>query len=143
MLKKHIESLVRVQTSLNRNIEKGIILDRNERVDVFDNTTFKKIIKSISKYSLSATPDMTSLYKQIAKYHELKRNNIYITQGITECISHIIFSILNKSDEAILLYPTYLLLLTYQSDLLNLYFILLITYINIFVIFLFLILFLP
>jgi len=107
MLKKHIESLVRVQTSLNRNIEKGIILDRNERVDVFDNTTFKKIIKSISKYSLSATPDMTSLYKQIAKYHELKRNNIYITQGITECISHIIFSILNKRDETIILHPTY------------------------------------
>ena len=107
MLKKHIESLVRVQTSLNRNIEKGIILDRNERVDVFDNTTFKKIIKSISKYSLSATPDITSLYKQIAKYHEVKRNNIYITQGITECISHIIFSILNKRDETIILHPTY------------------------------------
>ena len=107
MLKKHIESLVRVQTSLNRNIEKGIILDRNERVDVFDKTTFKKIIKSISKYSLSATPDITSLYERIAKYHGLKRNNIYITQGITECISHIIFSILNKSDEVIILNPTY------------------------------------
>ena len=73
MLKKHIESLIRTQTSLNRNIEKGIILDRNERVDVFDNTTFKKIIKSVSRHSLSATPDITSLYEQIAKYHGLKK----------------------------------------------------------------------
>jgi len=107
MLKKHIESLVRIQTSLNRNIEKGIILDRNERVDLFDKTTFKKIIKSISKYSLSATPNISFLYEKISKFHGLKKNNIYITQGITECISHIMFSILNKRDEAIIIHPTY------------------------------------
>ena len=81
MLKKHIESLVRVRTSLNRNIEKGIILDRNERVDVFDKITFKKIIKSISKYSLSATPDITLLYKQIAKYHGLKKKKHLYNPG--------------------------------------------------------------
>ena len=107
MLKKHIESLNRVQTSLSRNIEKGIILDRNERVDVFDKNTFKKIINSISQYSLSATPDVTTLYEKIAKYHGLKKNNIYITQGITECMSHIIFSIIKKNDEVIILDPTY------------------------------------
>ena len=107
MFKKNIESLVRVQTSLNRNIEKGIILDRNERVDVFNDLTFKRIIKNISKYSLSATPDITELYKKIAKYHGLKKDNIYITQGITECISHIMFSTLKKDDEVILMHPTY------------------------------------
>ena len=42
MFKKNIESLVRVQTSLNRNIEKGIILDRNERVDVLIKLRLKK-----------------------------------------------------------------------------------------------------
>ena len=107
MFKKNIQDLVRVQTSQNRDIEKGIILDRNERVDSYNSQTFKKILNNISKNSLNATPDISSLYEKISKFHNLKKNNIYITQGITECMSHIMFSTIKKDDEAIIMYPTY------------------------------------
>ena len=107
MFKKNIQSLIRIQTSQNRDIEKGIILDRNERVDSYDKKTFNKIIKNISRNSLNTTPDISSLYEKIAKFHKVKKHNIYITQGITECISHIIFSTLDKNDEAIIMDPTY------------------------------------
>ena len=107
MYKKNILELNRYQTSQNRDLKKGIILDRNERVDYFDNKTFIKILKNISRYSLNTTPDINSLYNLIAKYHKVKKENIYITQGITECISQILFSTLSKKDEVILMYQTY------------------------------------
>ena len=88
-------------------MENGTLLDRNERVDYFNNKTFKKIISNISKFSLNATPDITNLYKQISKYHQKKASNIYIAQGITEIMSHILFSIVKKNEEVIFFNQTY------------------------------------
>ena len=107
ILKSHILKLNRIQTSQNRDLKNGALLDRNERVDYFNSSTFKKITKSISRYSLNATPDVQNLYKILAKEHGLKKNNIYIGQGITEIISHILFSVVRKGEEAVFMHPTY------------------------------------
>ena len=71
--KNHINKLVRVQTSENRDIKNGILLDRNERVESFDNKTYKKILKSISRYSINATPDIQALYKKLSKTFKIKK----------------------------------------------------------------------
>tara|TARA_B100000767_G_C19742867_1_gene527038 strand:- start:70 stop:1137 length:1068 start_codon:yes stop_codon:yes gene_type:complete len=105
--KGNISGLNRIQTSLNRDLRNGTLLDRNERVDYFDNQTFKKILNNISRFSLNATPDITSLYKQIAQYHKLKVSNVYVGQGITEIISHILFSTVKEKDEVIFFDQTY------------------------------------
>jgi histidinol-phosphate aminotransferase len=107
LFKRHINNLERLQTSQNRDLINGILLDRNERADSYSNLAFKKVLKSFSKNSFNATPDISQLYKVIASLHKLKTNNIYITQGITECMSHIIFSFLKKGDEAIVMHPSY------------------------------------
>ena len=107
ILKKNINKLKRIQTSLNRNLEKGITLDRNEKVDYFSSKIHANVMRSISRHSLNTTPDITSLYEKIAKFHGQKKTNIYIAQGITECISQILFSVVNKNEEVILLDPTY------------------------------------
>jgi len=105
--KTHQNKLVRLQTSQNRDLEKGIILDRNERVDSYSNSDFKKALNTFTINSFNATPDISLLYKEIAKIHKVDRSNVYITQGITECMSHIIFSTLKKNDEAIIMHPSY------------------------------------
>ena len=97
----------RYQTSENRDVLNGIILDRNERADHYADNEFKNVLSRIPKFSLNATPDISLLYNKIAKLHNLKRDNIYITQGITECMSHIIFSFMKKKDELIIMKPTY------------------------------------
>ena len=107
MFKKHILSLKRYQTSENRDVLNGIILDRNERADHYADKEFNHVLSRIPKFSLNATPDISLLYKKIAKLHKLKINNIYITQGITECMSHIIFSFMKKNEELIIMKPTY------------------------------------
>ena len=45
MFKKHILSLKRYQTSENRDVLNGIILDRNERADHYKDNEFKKCFK--------------------------------------------------------------------------------------------------
>ena len=107
MFKKHIVSLKRYQTSENRDVLNGIILDRNERADHYSQKEFNKILKEIPRYAINATPDITPLYKKLATFHKLRKENIYITQGITECMSQIIYSFMKKNDEAIIMKPTY------------------------------------
>ena len=77
--KSHINKLVRLQTSQNRDIKNGVLLDRNERVESFDKNTFKQIIKSISRFSINATPDIQGLYERLSKTFKVK--NIYIDPG--------------------------------------------------------------
>lgn len=105
--KNHINNLVRLQTSQNRDLINGTLLDRNERADSYSDFAFKKALKSFTKNSFNATPDISKLYKVIADSHRLNVNNVYITQGITECMSHVIFSFLKKNDEAIIMHPSY------------------------------------
>ena len=79
--KIHQDRLVRLQTSQNRDLKKGIILDRNERADSYKSSDFKKALNSFSINSFNATPDISQLYKEIAKLHKVNRNNIYIKRS--------------------------------------------------------------
>ena len=106
-LKSNINSLVRVQTSENRDVVNGLLLDRNERVETFNVKTYKSILKNISRFSLNATPDIQNLYKKISKFFKVQKNSIFIGQGITELMSHLIFSLVEKNQEVIVLDPTY------------------------------------
>jgi histidinol-phosphate aminotransferase len=105
--KKNLSILKRYQTSLNRDLVKGINLDRNEKVDCFSKKIQNKIKKSFSKQIFNTTPDITPLYNQLANYHKFSKKNIYITQGITECISHLLHSLVKKENEVIFMNETY------------------------------------
>ncbi len=107
MFKPHIQKLERLQTSENRDIKKGVLLDRNERVENFNEDTYRKIIKSISRFSINATPDIQNLYKNLSKFFNVNKSNIYIGQGITELMSQIIFSLVKKNEEVVIMDPTY------------------------------------
>ena len=107
MFKPHIQKLERLQTSENRDIKKGVLLDRNERVENFNEDTYRKIIKSISRFSINATPDIQNLYKNLSKFFNVNKSNIYIGKGITELMSQIIFSLVKKNEEVVIMDPTY------------------------------------
>ena len=47
--KKNIDQLVRKQTSQNRDLINGIVLDRNEKVSYFTDNIFSSIKKKIIK----------------------------------------------------------------------------------------------
>ena len=60
-----------MQTSLNRDLLKGINLDRNEKVDLFDKKLQNKIKKKLSKNIFNTTPDVSSLYQNISRYFKI------------------------------------------------------------------------
>ena len=62
--KNHINNLVRLQTSQNRDLINGILLDRNERADSFNNLAFKKALKSFPKILLMLHQIFPSSTKQ-------------------------------------------------------------------------------
>jgi len=105
--KKHIQKMRRYQTSVGRDLDNGIRLDRNEKVSDFSPEVLNDIFSKFKGYSLSASPDAISLYDKISKYLKFKREQIFITSGITEGIRILYDFCTNPGDNIICLDPTF------------------------------------
>jgi histidinol-phosphate aminotransferase len=112
---KHINSIFRTRIAEDRNLSKGLRLNRNERVLNFSKNLLSNIFKKTKGYDLAKYPDQTLIYKHLSTYLKLKENNFYITQGIDGAIKNI-FEIFTKANDKILcLYPTYAMYEVYSK----------------------------
>ena len=73
ILKSHILKLNRIQTSQNRDLKNGALLDRNERVDYFNSSTFKKITKSIKSLDPKIKKAIDFAFNRIYKFHSKQK----------------------------------------------------------------------
>ncbi len=105
--KKHILNMKRYQTSLGRDLEKGLRLDRNEKVSNFPEKIMSDILRQFKPYSLSASPESEGLYKDIAKSLGIRKDKIYVTSGITEGMRILFETLTNPGENVIVLDPTY------------------------------------
>lgn len=105
--KPHINNIVRYQTSIGRDLEKGLRLDRNEKVSNFPSEVSADIFNRFKSYSLSASPDPNTLYQKIAMSLGIQKEKIYITNGITEGIRILFETLTNPGDNVVVLDPTY------------------------------------
>ena len=78
--------MVRYQTSEGRDLERGLRLDRNEKVSTFSQEVLNDIFSSFQGFSLSASPDAASLYEKISGNLNIDKDHIFVTAGITEGI---------------------------------------------------------
>jgi len=105
--KPHLVNLVRKKTSVGRDLDRGLCLDRNERVGNFPDNIIDDIYKNIPKSALSAYPDTDSLYKSIADWLKISKEKIYVTNGITEGIRVVFETLVNPGDKIVSISPTY------------------------------------
>ncbi|WP_417454758.1 pyridoxal phosphate-dependent aminotransferase [Kiloniella sp.] len=105
--KPHIEEMRRYQTSSNRDIENGYRLDRNERVANMDHGLMTEFLSSLPDHILNVTPDIAPLYNKLAEFHNIGKEQIYVTQGITECINFLFATLCSPRENVIVLDPTY------------------------------------
>ena len=105
--KNHIDELTRYQTSLGRDLETGLRLDRNERVSNFSEDIITDIWKEFPAYAFSASPESDFLYQKISKSLNISKDKIYITNGITEGIRVLYETLSNPGENVIVLDPTY------------------------------------
>ena len=105
--KQHVLDMRRYQTSSNRDLENGLRLDRNERAANENTKLIENLWSTMPPYILHVTPDIEPLYKKIVSEHDINRDELYIAQGITECIRFLYETLTNPGDNVVVLDPTY------------------------------------
>ena len=61
----------RIRIYEDRNLKKGIRLNRNERVLDFPKNIFINIFKNVKQYDLGKYPEQSKIYKHLAKFENL------------------------------------------------------------------------
>ena len=80
----NLKKIKRVREEDKRNFKKGIRSDRNEKVENWPPSIFKKIFNKISNHEFTAyynTSDLGTLESKIAKYFKIKISNFIINHG--------------------------------------------------------------
>lgn len=97
----------RIRILENRDLIRGIRLNRNERVENFDRKILPKIFNSVKDYELGKYPDQSNIYKLLSKYLKLREENFLITSGIDGSIKSIFEIFTDKDNKVAVLSPTY------------------------------------
>ena len=83
---------------------KGIFLDRNERIIPYDQKIKKKIESHILNINFSKYPDVNILYKKISKWLKISTDKIFITEGLDGAI-RLIFQSYTKPNKSNVIFP--------------------------------------
>lgn len=104
--KPHIEALQRYQTSSGRDLN-GLRLDRNERVVPLPADVVAEIMAQFVPADLAAHPESGPFYKKLSAFLGIAEDHLYVTNGITEGINFLYFTLTSPSDNVVVLDPTY------------------------------------
>lgn len=104
--KPHIEALQRYQTSTGRDLN-GLRLDRNERVAPLSAEVVADIMSRFVPADLAAHPESGPFYAKLAAFLGVTEDHLYVTNGITEGINFLYFTLTSPGDNVVVLDPTY------------------------------------
>ncbi|MFH1772671.1 MAG: histidinol-phosphate transaminase [Candidatus Omnitrophota bacterium] len=105
--KPHLVKLMRLRTSMGRDFDNGICLDRNERVIPFSKDIIDDILNSIPKHAFNAYPDPESFYSALSESFNITKDKFYVTNGITEGIRVVFETLVSPGDKVVTISPTY------------------------------------
>ena len=80
--KQYLARIKRIRVSEGRDLDHGLRLDRNEKVDVWPNQVMADIFTSRPDYFLSVYPESTALYQKLARFHGVDESQLLLTAGI-------------------------------------------------------------
>tara|TARA_B100001765_G_C19497168_1_gene337234 strand:+ start:948 stop:2024 length:1077 start_codon:yes stop_codon:yes gene_type:complete len=113
--KLHLRNLKRFRVSEGRNLEKGLRLDRNEKVDNWPKDFINKVLSSKPEGFFSMYPEITPLYKKLAKHLKVSEKQILITSGIDDSIKNLFAVLTEPGDNVAVFSPTYLMYEIYSK----------------------------
>ena len=114
-----VSLIKRIRIKEDRDLKKGIRLNRNERVENFDKKIFTKIFENIKDYDPGKYPDQSQIYKVLSRYLKVKRNEILISSGIDGSIKSIFEIFTQQNDKIAVLDPTYAMYRVYSNIFIN------------------------
>lgn len=107
--------ITRVRIPENRDLIKGLRLNRNERVENFPQYLLSKIFKKIKNYELGKYPDQNLIYKHLSNYLKIKNENILLSSGIDGSLKSIFEIFLKPNDKIAYLSPSYAMYAVYSK----------------------------
>ncbi len=110
-----LSKINRVRVSEGRDLENGLRLDRNERVQDWGKQFLVDVFSKSPEYLLSTYPDQTRLYSLISKFHNIDPSNLLLTSGIDGGIKTILEICTNPGDCIGVLSPTYAMYRVYSD----------------------------
>lgn len=105
--KKHLLAIERKRTSTGRDLQKGLRLDRNERVTEFPKKIMKDIYRLLPSYLFNAYPDIDHFYGALSKWIRVPADQLYVTNAITEGIRIIFETLISEGNEVVMIQPTF------------------------------------
>lgn len=105
--KQHIAVIERKRTSVGRNLQEGLRLDRNERVTEFPKKVMQDLYKMLPSHFLNAYPDVDNFYNTLSTWLKVPIEQLYITNAITEGIRIVFETLVSKDDEVVMIHPTF------------------------------------
>jgi len=103
---KKLSTIIRKRVSDNRNTEKGLFLNRAERVEPFSKEILDKV-SSICTDRLENYYDIQTFYSKLSSYLMVNINNILVTNGAEEAIRYIFNIHIKENDSIMFPIPTY------------------------------------
>ena len=111
----HLKKLQRKRVAEGRNLTKGLRLDRNEKVDVWPQNFLRDALRGKPSSFFSTYPEISTLYKKIAKFNKVLENQLLITSGIDGSIKNLLSLITKPKDTIAVLSPTYAMYQVYSD----------------------------
>ena len=70
--KVFLSKIARIRVSEGRDLDRGLRLDRNEKVDVWPKQMLVNIFGNKPDWFLSVYPESTRLYQKLARFHRVE-----------------------------------------------------------------------
>lgn len=113
--KPFLRDIQRIRIAENRNLQVGLRLNRNERVDAWPKDFLAKIFADKPAYFLSVYPDSSGLYKKLSKHICVDESKILLTSGMDGGIKTL-FEIMTEPGDCIgVTGPTYAMYYVYSN----------------------------
>ena len=113
--KPFLRDIQRIRIPENRNLNEGLRLNRNERVDVWPEDFLTKIFADKPAYFLSSYPDSSGLYKKLSKHIGVDESKILLTSGMDSGIRTLWEIMTEPGDHVGVPGPTYAMYYVYSK----------------------------
>ncbi len=113
--KNYLTRINRIRVSEGRNLDSGLRLDRNEKVDIWEKGLLTRVFSEKPDYFLSVYPESSSLYKKLAAFHNVAESELMLTSGIDGGLKTIFEVMTEPGDLVGVASPTYAMYKIYAN----------------------------
>jgi len=106
VIRPEIQELVRIKDTFNDRFE-YLRLDKNECLEPFDENLLDQFKQNISSQDLSGYPELEPLYRKLAQFLGVAKNQIFLTAGADIAIRSIFDACIERQDNIVLHHPCY------------------------------------